>query len=302
MPPVGDQEQIEGGAAAATATPAEGSHPPAVAANEPAAEAAPAAESPPAAEAAEATGSEREVPQSLLTKAGKPEAESAPAESDKPAEAEKPAEAPAEKPAEAEKPAVEEPQKPAEIEAEKSTELAPIDYFAAETGVKIPETLTLDDAQRTELVGALDAFRADPAKGAQALVDLHVKGMTAYAEEYNRQQWESFETMKSDWEKATLADPVIGGSGHQAAMADAAYVRDTILARAKIDAKEWDRMCDITGLGNHPVFLKFVHAVRPFIGEPELPTMNGNPTHDNGRAPKQGKRIQYSHPTSQPQS
>src|SRR6185312_4649458 len=95
----------------------------------------------------------------------KPDADKPKAEGDKAAAEAKPAE-PAAKP-----------------EGETPPAVAPIAYEYA-----LPESIKMDDAQRGELHAALDAFRADPAKGAQSLIDLHNKSMQAFAEQTVKDQ------------------------------------------------------------------------------------------------------------------
>ena len=105
----------------------------------------------------------------------KPAAETKPAE---PAKDAKPAAdaKPADKPAEAPKP--EDAAKPADA---KPVEPAPL--TAIEYKYDLPKTLKMDDALKGEVHTALDAFRVDPAKGVQKLIDLHAKTMETYAAE-----------------------------------------------------------------------------------------------------------------------
>ena len=92
----------------------------------------------------------------------------------KPAEPTKPADGKAAetKPAEA---------KPAEAEA-KPTE--PIKPEPVEYKYTVPEVIKLDDARKAELHAALDEFRANPAEGAQKLLDLHAGAMKAFKDSF----------------------------------------------------------------------------------------------------------------------
>lgn len=220
----------------------------------------------------------------------------------KPDVAEKPAEAKVdgEKPAEA-KPA-EEPkpgEKPVEAKAEDVKPPEPAPLPAVDYKYELPETIKLDDATRGEFHGALDGFRADPAAGAQKLIDLHNRTMTDYAADLVRQQHQAFADTRKDWNKQVMADPEIGGSGHQTAMGAIARMRDLFVADKDIPA--FDSFLRITGAGDHPEFLKMLHNAARYFDEPPLPPSDARPTKSNGADPKaRGSRLLYDHPRSNP--
>lgn len=186
---------------------------------------------------------------------------------------------------------------PAKVEA---PALEPIDYFAAETGVKIPETLKLDDALKTEVAKAFDDFRADPKAGAQGLVDLHNRMMGEAQEAMTKRQWDAFNDTRKQWRTAVKADPVIGGAGYQTAMHAIADVRDTIVSRAKpgtpqfeSDMKDFDDMLKVTGVGDHPAFLRMLHNGARFFKEAAVPPNDPLPPPNNGRPPRAKGQINY---------
>lgn len=222
-------------------------------------------------------------------------AEAKPAD-DKPAEpkpdGEKPAEAkPAEEPKPGEKPVE---AKPEDAKPPEPAPLPPVDYK-----YELPETIKLDDATRGEFHGALDGFRADPAAGAQKLIDLHNRTMTDYATDLVRQQHQAFADTRKDWNKQVMADPEIGGSGHQTAMGAIARMRDLFVADKDIPA--FDSFLRITGAGDHPEFLKMLHNAARYFDEPPLPPADARPTKSNGADPKaRGGRLLYDHPRSNP--
>jgi hypothetical protein len=152
----------------------------------------------------------------------------------------------------------------------------------------LPEKLMMDDTQKEEVHAALDAFRSDPAKGAQGLLDLHVKAMedfaTKYAEQENKRQWDVFNDTRKGWVQEVMSDPQIGGSGHKTAMGAIARVRNQFVP--KEDEAAFENFLLATGAGDHPQFLKLLHNVSRFYDEPPLPPPNPKPAPDNGSAPK----------------
>lgn len=166
---------------------------------------------------------------------------------------------------------------------------APIVYEYA-----LPETIRMDDATRGEFHTALDGFRTDPAKGAQALVDLHNKTMTDYAAHLLDEQHRAFNKTRADWNKEVLADEQLGGAGHQTAMGAVARMRDMFVAEK--DRPAFEQFLRITGAGDHPQFLKLLHNAARLFDEPGLPPPDAKPPPNNGRAP--GRSRIYDHPTS----
>lgn len=235
--------------------------------------------------AAEAKPAEAAKPAEGTTKLAEPAkpGEAKPAEA-KPAEAVKPAEGA--KPAEAAKPS--EPAKP-----------EPVEYKYT-----LPETIKMDDALKGKVHTAFDAFRADPAQGAQKLIDLYVEQRTEDAKLTLKNQFDVFNKTKGTWEKDWMADPEIGGAGHMTAMGAIARTRDLGISSAKpgsaqylADRAQFDQFLATTGAGSHPAFGRLLHNLARFIDEPqaaEAPT-EIRPTKTNGKAPKGGI---YTHPSS----
>jgi hypothetical protein len=214
---------------------------------------------------------------------------------DKPKAEEKPVEAkPAEKPAEAKpeevKPAeVKAEEKPAEVKPAEPVKPEPVAYEYA-----LPETIKMDDALKGTFHTALDSFRADPAKGAQGLIDLHNQTMTDYANHLAAEQQRVFSETRKDWRKQVMADEQLGGSGYQTTMKAVARMRD--LAVPEKDRASFNEFLRITGAGDHPAFLKAMHNFARFFDEAPLPPPNPSPPPNNGRQP--GKRVLYDHPRS----
>lgn len=262
--------------------------------------AAPAAAVPEvAAPAVEVAAPEAPAPQlSLLQQfdkdAAKPaEPEVKPAEAAKPEGDAKPAEAkPAEKPVEAkpgEKPAE---AKPAEAAKPEPAKIEPVAYEYA-----LPETLKMDDATKGEFHTALDAFRTDPLKGAQPLIELHNKTMQTYADSLAQQQRDVWNDTRKGWNTEVLADEQIGGSGHQTAMGAIARMRDMFVPEK--DRAAFESFLSVTGAGDHPAFLKMLHNAARFYDEPAMPPPNVKPA-PNGANPNGRRATLYDHPRSHP--
>ena len=211
-------------------------------------------------------------------------AEAAPKpEAPAPVEAEKKPEAEAAKP-EGEQPKVEAaPAEPAPLE--------PIDYK-----YEVPEGFEIDDARKGELTTALDAFRANPAEGAQALMDMHAKGVIDAVNKVRGDQTELFNNTLVDWEKQIMADPEIGGSGYETAKRAVARVRDAAVP-AK-DMPDFEHFLRVTGAGSHPAFWRMMHNLAGYVDEPMDAPTNILPPKNIGKAPPGAKRQDsfYDHP------
>ena len=234
--------------------------------------AAPAVPDPPLAAGAEPVAKPEAVPASEPTLL-----ESFDAEKAKPVELE-----PGEKPAEAKPAAVE--AKPGEKPAEPA--LAAVDYFK---DVKIPETIKVDDTQRADVTKALDSIRSGKSvEGVQQLFTLHEKTMKAYAEQLQRDQWAAFNETRKGWRTEVMADPVLGGAGHNTAMGAIARMRD--LAVPEADRKDFETFLRVTGAGDHPAFLKVMHNFARYFDEPPLPPEGARPPPNPGRPAGESRR------------
>lgn len=176
---------------------------------------------------------------------------------------------------------------------------APVEYK-----YEAPEGISLTDEARGEIASALDAFRANPIEGAQGLLDLHAKFINEAVTSVRNDQTEVFNNTVHDWEKAVLADPIIGGAGHETAMRAVARARDFALSSVPQDQREpfradFEHFLRVTGAGSHPAFLKFVHAFSPLVDEGREVGGDIMPPRDIGKAPPGAKRSGnglYDHP------
>jgi len=187
---------------------------------------------------------------------------------------------------------------PEEAEPKEPEPLAAVEY-----DYTLPETLTLPDERKAEFHAALDAFRADPSKGVQGLIDMHNRAMEEHVERARQEQFKVWNETNDSWRKQVLADPEIGGAGHQTAMMAIARMRDRLASSHKPGTPEYvsdlaafDQFLNVTGAGNHPVFLKLLHNSARLFDEPAPPPPNPKPPKDIGK--QNGKGLLYDHPRS----
>ncbi len=113
---------------------------------------------------------------------------------------------------------------------------------------KVPDGFELDP-KVSEEAGALFKAANLPQESAQKFVDFYVSKLNAVAQA----PFEAWKTMQEGWATQVKADPDIGGKLDQ--------VRETVsraldsLGDAKL-AADFREAMDITGVGNHPAFVK----------------------------------------------
>lgn len=209
-------------------------------------------------------------------KAAEPEKPAAPAADPVKAEAEAP------KP-DADKPA---PEAAAAVEPAAPAAPEPVAYEYA-----LPETITMDDGLKGKFHGALDALRADPAKGAQGLVDLHNEAMQQYADHLAHEQHRVFGETRKGWQSSVMADEELGGAGYETTMGAVARMRDLLVPEARRDA--FNQMLIITGVGDHPEFLRLLHSAARIYDEAPMPPPGAQPPADIGKPQGRGLRSLY---------
>lgn len=215
--------------------------------------------------------------------------EAAPAEvkTEEPA-AEPVAEAKVEEPKVEEKPADEPVEKPVE-----AADLPPITYE-----FKLPEQLKDDGDKMSAFTGVLSESRVPPEAG-QKLLDMHATAMQSYAEKVQQDQLKVWNDTRAEWRKQVLADPQLGGAGHQTSMSAIARMRDLFVGEKDMPA--FDEFLRVTGAGDHPAFLKLLHSAARHFDEPGMPPSNPKPPANNGQGPKGRFRdVIYDNPRSTP--
>lgn len=179
---------------------------------------------------------------------------------------------------------------PREPTAEKAE--APPTETPAETPA--PEPIAYEDfvmpegvKPSTEQMAEFKALLAEqrlPQEAGQRLVDLYGKNAAAYAEHLQAEQHRIFNETRREWRTAAMADDEIGGSGFRTAMAQVAQARDRIFPdKAERDA--FMAAMEYSGMGDNPIFLKFMARVGRRIGEPSVPPQAQTPPPTNGRPP-----------------
>jgi hypothetical protein len=155
----------------------------------------------------------------------------------------------------------------------------------------LPETIKMDDALKGEFHTALDAFRTDPAKGAQGLVDLHNKAMQQFAEESLRNQYKVFNETRQGWQTDVMADPELGGAGYQTTMGAIARMRDMLVPEK--NRESFNTFLKVTGAGDHPEFLRLLHNAARIFDEAPMPPPGARPPPNVGKAQGRGLRGMY---------
>lgn len=185
-------------------------------------------------------------------------------------------------------------EKPAEaVEAEKPPEPEPIKYepFTLPDGIE-PE------ADKIGKYGEVLGKHRIPQEVGQELLNLHSESLKAYAnilaERTLADQHAAFDGVRADWRKQVMADEQIGGAGWETAKGVIARTRDLFMSGSKAgtpeyakDSQEFNDFLRVTGAGDHPAFLKFIHNVGRRFDEPALPPPNIKPSPNNGAAPRQ---------------
>ena len=175
--------------------------------------------------------------------------------------------------------------KAASPEVQPAPEPEPLSPVAYE--YTLPETISLPEEEKAKVHEAFDAFRTDPAKGAQALIDLHAAKMQEYADSLLAKQIEVFNETRKGWARAAKQDEQIGGSGFETSMGAIARMRDMFVPEKDMPA--FNEFLRVTGAGDHPAFLKLLHNVARAYDEPPQPSPNPKPTPNQGLPP--GRRA-----------
>lgn len=122
--------------------------------------------------------------------------------------------------------------------------------------IKVPEGMVIDEAVSKPFVEIVNKYGLGRDAVAE-LVTLQANAMKA-ASETSTQVWDK---MQEDWTKAVKADPDIGGEKLAPALGQIAQLID----HYKIP--ELRTALDLTGAGNNPHVIKFLHAIAKDLGE-----------------------------------
>ena len=156
----------------------------------------------------------------------------------------------------------------------------------------LPDGLALDQGRITEAANALFAQDNLPQERAQAYLDYHVAEMHRFSESVLQQQHDAFADMRAAERTKVMADPELGGNGHQTAMRSVAMMRDMLVSSAEPtseryqqEMREFNDFLRITGAGDWLPFLRILNNAARKFQEPAPPPPIFRPPPDIGMRP-----------------
>lgn len=171
---------------------------------------------------------------------------------------------------------------------------APAPPASIEYKFEMPEGIQESPEEMAQFTGYLNEARAAPEIG-QKMLNLHAASMQKYAEGLLARQIETFNKTRENWRKESMADEQIGGSGHDTAMKAIRRARDLLVSDAPQGSKQhaadrarFDEVLRVTGVGDHPAFLRMLHNMSRYIEAPAPPPPNPKPPPGLGAKPNQG--------------
>ena len=143
----------------------------------------------------------------------------------------------------------------AEVTTEETTEtvetpVEPVVPLIAED-LALPEGFEFDETLRDELLSTMNNADLSAKDRATALIDLHTKALTQ-ASEAASQAWDS---LQEQWQNEVKADPEIGGTKLQPALASISKLV------SEYGSTELADVFNLTGAGNNPHMIKFLSNI-----------------------------------------
>lgn len=123
--------------------------------------------------------------------------------------------------------------------------------------IKIPEGLEIDDETMGSFLETMNDAGLSPQDRAQKLIDLQTKSLQD-ASEKSSQAWDD---LQESWVKEVKDDPNIGGAKLKGSLASIGKLV------AEYGDKETTQAFDITGAGNNPHIVRFLHTVATKLTE-----------------------------------
>lgn len=142
--------------------------------------------------------------------------------------------------------------------------------------IKLPEGFSADEALMGKFVGVLnnqDLFKS-PKALAQSLIDLQRESLEA-AQEAGRKAWEG---TIAEWQKGFREDPVVGGENFTRTVADANRIVK------QFGDSELSQVLEVSGIGNHRAFARFMAKIAPKLLEPTPVPPGGAPQGERSQA------------------
>ncbi len=129
----------------------------------------------------------------------------------------------------------------------------------------VPEGLEADSEALSTFVEMANEHGI-PQEAAQKLVDFHADFVKQMGDEFTNQWTQTQE----DWQRQVKELPEIGGENLSNSLTEIAKVVD------RYGSQELRQALDVTGAGNHPEVVKFLHNVAKAVNE--QPPVSGQPT------------------------
>lgn len=156
---------------------------------------------------------------------------------------------------------------------------------------KFPEGAKVDKEEINKFTDVIGKYNLTQ-EAAQELVDMHVNAVQSITKQAHADQWQVFNDQQKEWRTQIMADPVLGGSGHQTAMQKVGQAVETVI-KDPDRIKAFQEALAVTGAGNNPEIVRFVHDVHKYTRQGEiLNTPIGAPP-DIGPKPKTKAALMY---------
>jgi hypothetical protein len=126
------------------------------------------------------------------------------------------------------------------------------------------------------MIQLLTEKSGDPKALAQGLIDLQIKA-AARTQETDSKQWDD---VQAEWKKAGETDPEIGGAKWSQTTSAVKELAE------RYGGPKFQEALELTGMGNHPEFARFITKIAPYVKEagpvtppaPSAPTTRYSPT------------------------
>jgi hypothetical protein len=168
-------------------------------------------------------------------------------------------------------PAGQDPNKPGEAPAPKPLDkLPPENPFAEITLDKLqaPEGYEIDPVLGQEFLTLLQTKHSDPNGLVAGLIELSAKANQLSSEKGS----EAFDAMQAEWEELSKKDPEIGGANYDKNLATSKRIVD------HLGGPKLQEALELTGMGQHPEFLRLMTKVAPFVTEASPVVPGAQPT------------------------
>lgn len=141
------------------------------------------------------------------------------------------------------------------VETKTEAEEAPVPLTAAD--IKLPEGFEAPEEMLSSFAELLNDSNLSAAERAEKLVNLHAEAMKTASEKIS----EDWQKTREAWVDQVKNDPDIGGDKLEGSLADIAKLVD------EFGGQEFRDVMDESGLGDHPVIVKFLHKIAKSFAE-----------------------------------